>query len=1116
TLAAPTPVVSGTYTDCEGTKIYTYTYEDCAGLQYVWTYTYTIERADFMMPLDEGSTITCASQLAEPILPEVTDNCGNVLTGVLKAGYPTATPQCDGEVEYVYTFTDCAGNAHDWTYTYTIERNIVPELTGTWPDNITGQDNCFANANVNVLLSNEDAAALYSSNCGGNVTATHNDVNTLVSDCGWTITRTYTITDGCTETTNVQSVSGSDQTAPAITNTNLNRELISTNCTFIVPNLTEEVRNIASDNCTAQGDLVITQDITPGTEITNATTVTVTVTDLCGNSSTKSIQLTLPELLTASLSAEAILCNDGTVDIINTVEGGTADYTFVWNTDATSQNLTGVHAGTYSVTVTDANGCTAVPTITISEPTALTTSLSTEAVSCNGGNDGSITVSVSGGTPEAGDMYYYSNDGGTSWTDASVSPYVFAGLTAGNYDIAVKDKNGCIKNCGVMEVTQPDVFAAGSIAGADTTICCGLTPNTIRNLTLPNGGDGSYTYQWQYSTDGGSSWTDISSNTTAYVPEEVYVTTWFRRQVKDATCQTEFTESDNIYKVTVSTPSVTGISDGDFVWSGNADATNWSNAGNWLVYNATTSMYSAAGSQPTTSDNVYLVTYGDGCSVGNPTMTAASFANNLTIGAGKSISLGDYNLTLAESLNNEGTFNGNAGILSLAGDLNNAGTFNCQTGAVVFSGTSQTVSNSASLELYDVHFNQSSVGRIIAPNGITVNNQATFTQGVVLGDMIFVDGASASGANLASYVDGLVTKKGNGLFTFPTGSNGVLGTIEATVVNNTDEGIKARFNNASDDGHGYTTEAPDNYPRWWNINDMCGDDNENRFDHVSNFEYWKVEGISGDTKLTSPTLKVDATTAGAHFHDGSQQNAEAINAAAHYDCWKNMGGSANVENGGNTITISGMNDIKYTRSGAFDGIITLGSVAENVVLPIELLSFTATCDGKSALVEWTTATERNNDYFVLERSDDAINFTEVARVAGAGNSIAPIDYSYTDYGIHGGDNYYRLVQVDYDGTRAVSEVVVVNCIETAAGEPDVQAYPNPFDGELTLELDNFDNRPARIDVYDMLGKLIYTDKVASPQNYYETVLNLSNLPPATYTVRVSTADFVINKKVVKQ
>ena len=429
----------------------------------------------------------------------------------------------------------------------------------------------------------------------------------------------------------------------------------------------------------------------------------------------------------------------------------------------------------------------------------------------------------------------------------------------------------------------------------------------------------------------------------------------------------------------------------------------------------------------------------------------------------------------------------------------------------------QTLSDAATFS--NVTVAQTVAGKkIIAPHGITVHGLATFTKGVVEGDMTFVSGATSSGANLASHVDGRVTKFGNGAFTFPTGSNGVLGTMEATIANNSRAGINLRFNNASADGHGYSTEAPDNYPRWWNINDMCSSDDANRFEHVSNFEFWQLNGISGGASLSGITLKVDADVATAHFHDGAIANGinANINAAAHYDCWKNIGGTANVENEGKTITVTGISSINYTRSGAFDGIVTLGSKTEAIVLPIELTSFTATCDGKSALVEWTTATERNNDYFIVEHSDDAINFTELARVAGAGNSIEPLDYAYTDYGIHGGDNYYRLVQVDYDGTRSVSDIVVVNCIETAAGEPDVLAYPNPFDGELTLELDNFDNRPARIDVYDMLGKLIYTDKVASPQNYYETVLNLSNLPPATYTVRVSTADFVINRKVVKQ
>ena len=362
------------------------------------------------------------------------------------------------------------------------------------------------------------------------------------------------------------------------------------------------------------------------------------------------------------------------------------------------------------------------------------------------------------------------------------------------------------------------------------------------------------------------------------------------------------------------------------------------------------------------------------------------------------------------------------------------------------------------------------------------------------------------------HVDGKVTKKGNCTFAFPTGSNGVLGTFAATIANSPATGVSVRFNNASASG-GFSQGAPDYYPRWWNVADNCSG-NDPQFDHVSNVECWKLEGVTGNTSLSGITVVVDADEATAHFHDNETSMVdENISVAAHYNCWKNIGGSTEIENSGKKITVSGVS-LQATRE-PFDGTVTLGSKDHETWLPIEHLSFSATCNGRYAELAWSTATERNNDYFVIERSDDAINFTEIGRVAGAGNSIEQLDYTYNDYGIHGDDNYYRLVQVDYDGTRTASEIIVAHCIEPEVGEPDVQAYPNPFNSELTLVLDNFDNRAATIEVYDMLGKIIYTDKIATPQNSYETILNLSNLPSAAYNIRVSTTDFVINRNVVK-
>ena len=188
------------------------------------------------------------------------------------------------------------------------------------------------------------------------------------------------------------------------------------------------------------------------------------------------------------------------------------------------------------------------------------------------------------------------------------------------------------------------------------------------------------------------------------------------------------------------------------------------------------------------------------------------------------------------------------------------------------------------------------------------------------------------------------------------------------------------------------------------------------------------------------------------------------------------------------------------------------SFCEEIILPVTLVRLHGECNGKRALISWTTASEHNNDYFVVERSDDAVNFVEVGRVAGAGNSIEMLSYNYADYSIRTGENYYRLTQVDYDGTRTTSEIIEVYCSgNVPLGDPDVYVYPNPFRDELTVHLVNFGDVAAHIQVYDMLGRMLF-ERTADDT---EVVLQLGALPDAAYTVRVSTADFVVNKKVVK-
>ena len=563
------------------------------------------------------------------------------------------------------------------------------------------------------------------------------------------------------------------------------------------------------------------------------------------------------------------------------------------------------------------------------------------------------------------------------------------------------------------------------------------------------------------------------------------------------------------FDVSFLTPDAS-LSSYDYIWKGGAASpADWNTTSNWYVYE---SGYKIATTLPAIDKNIYIGP--SQCVTANwPSQSGEANAHDITIASNASLTVpAGKTLNIAGDLINTGTLNAN----------NVSGANNSK---VVFCGTgNQSISRAQTFR--EVEFAQTntdeSIYKISVPNGITVSGAATFTKGIVDGDAIFENGSRVTNAvadmTRASFIDGLVTKKGNGEFTFPTGGDGVLGAFNVTLAGNSSD-VNIRFNHKRGEGDDQTGFSISEFPRWWNIADMCNS-NEPQLDHVSNFEYWMVDGLATNTTMSTLTLKVDADALTEHFHNPSSYDSNKIYAAAHYACWKNLG-RTNVTVSGDrkTITIEGISSIPTTLSratdgGTFDGIVTLGSTDDNTVLPIELAAFGATCDGNFSILEWTTASERNNDYFSLERSDDAINFTEVARIAGAGNSIEPLSYSYTDYGVRGGDNYYRLVQVDYDGTRTASEIIVTNCVE-ASGEPEVLAYPNPFNGDLTVELENFGNQPARIDVYDVLGRIVYTEDVDAPHNNYQTVLHLGDLPKATYMVRVGTEEFVINLKVVK-
>ncbi|MFK8043954.1 MAG: T9SS type A sorting domain-containing protein [Crocinitomicaceae bacterium] len=214
-----------------------------------------------------------------------------------------------------------------------------------------------------------------------------------------------------------------------------------------------------------------------------AGTYTVTVTDTHGCTTTETVTIGEPLALSNSIVTVNVLCNgNSTGSATVTVTGGVSPYTYLWSNGATTSSISGLTAGTYTVTATDANGYTTAGTATVSEPTALSNASTTLSnVSCHGANDGSIVLSVSGGVMPY--TYLWSN-GAVTANLSSVGP--------GTYSVTITDANGCIIS-ETATLTQPNTLSIGNTVITDAS-CFGTATGNVTITT--SGGTMPYTYLW--------------------------------------------------------------------------------------------------------------------------------------------------------------------------------------------------------------------------------------------------------------------------------------------------------------------------------------------------------------------------------------------------------------------------------------------------------------------------------------------------------------------------------------------------------------------------------------------------------------------------------------------
>ncbi|MFN6091006.1 MAG: beta strand repeat-containing protein, partial [Bacteroidota bacterium] len=400
-------------------------------------------------------------------------------TYLWNTGSTTATINNLTAGTYTVTVTDANGCTASTNATIT-----QPSLlTVSIPSTINVLCNGASTGSATSVASNGTGVYSYLWNTG----ATTATINNLTIG---TYTVTATDANGCTAST----------TATISQPTTLTVSIPSSTNVLCNGTSTGSATSLASNGTVGYSYLWNTGSTTATINNLTAGTYTVTATDANGCTSSTTATITQPTLLTVSIpSTTNVLCNGAsTGSATSLASNGTAGYSYLWNTGSISATINNLTAGTYTVTATDANGCTASTTANVTQPSILTVSIpSTTNVLCNGASTGSATSLASNGT--AGYSYLW-NTGSTSAT--------INNLTAGTYSVTATDANGCTSQATTV-ITQPSALVING--SSNSTLCGQLNGSATINAS---GGSGAYTYLW---SNGGTSSTINNISSGGYV-----------------------------------------------------------------------------------------------------------------------------------------------------------------------------------------------------------------------------------------------------------------------------------------------------------------------------------------------------------------------------------------------------------------------------------------------------------------------------------------------------------------------------------------------------------------------------------------------------------------------
>jgi autotransporter-associated beta strand protein len=441
--------------------------------------------------------------------------------------------------------------------------------------------------------------------------------------------------------------------------------------------------------------------------------------------------------------------------------------------------------------------------------------------------------------------------------------------------------------------------------------------------------------------------------------------------------------------------------------------------------------------------------------------TTIPITNNVTISGGT------LKISTDQTLNNvtltSGTLMVDAGVtLTINGSFTGGGTIE-NNGTIVLVGPSSFPGSGTTISAMN-NLTIDRASNVTLDQSITITGNLTLTNGKLITGacdaatsniaLTMADNATITGASASRFVDGILKKTGNDAFTFPIGSDAKYAPVSLTAPSV----VTDRFAVC------YTGSNPNSS---YSITAKAGSLN-----NVSKMEYWHINREAGASSA-NVTLSWDTIARSGPVRAMSDLRVCRWN-GSQWDDLSNTGTTGSTASG--TVTSGTVSSFSP---------FTLGSSGSANPLPVELLYFKALCQDLKKLIRWETASEIDNSHFIVAKSEDAINWTNIAKVNGHGNSPFPISYEYEDKSEVNG-NYYRLYQEDFEGSGEYFKTIYFpkkDCQQRFNMYYDYESQMLRWTGTSQIS-------DIKISITDLTGREVYQPKT----------IDLTYLPSGIYTI----------------